>query len=61
MSSSPPDRIIAFAALVQAAQLVDDIAQGRPVDSHDLRPLLASIFATDPTDMQSIYGDITDL
>ncbi len=55
------DRTFAFAAVVQAAQLVDDIAFGRRVDPTHVRPLIRSIFATDPEKFADVYGNLHDL
>lgn len=61
MSDIPVERTFAFAALVQAAQLVDDIAFGRAVRTEHLAPLLRSVFATNPEAFSDVYGGYTGL
>lgn len=61
MSDIPVERTFAFAALVQAAQLVDDIAFGREVRADHLAPLLRSVFATNPDAFADVYGGYTGL
>lgn len=55
------DQCIALAAIAQAAMLVDVAAYGRPFDAARVGPLIDGIFATDPKDAASVFGDLTRL
>lgn len=55
------DQCIALAAIAQAAMLVDVAAYGRPFDAARVGPLVDGIFATDPQDAASVFGDLTRL
>jgi len=49
-------RIIALAALMQAAKSVDDIARKGNCDSHDFHTLIASLFADSSASPDAIFG-----
>ncbi|HFD81397.1 MAG TPA: lysogenization regulator HflD [Gammaproteobacteria bacterium] len=53
---SDSDRALAFAGILQALQLVQDSAYGRPLDKDALHSSLNSILMTDADDVPQVYG-----
>ncbi len=58
MNSTPGNRALALAGLLQATHLVDEAAYGRTVDEAARDALLTSIFHTDPQGVAEIYGGV---
>jgi high frequency lysogenization protein len=56
LSSPLRSQAIALSAICQAALLVHRIANGLATTSGDAIPLTASIFATDPKNIDEVYG-----
>ncbi len=55
------DRTLALAGLFQAVSLVQDIATTGHADSHDLEVCLKSILELDPDNLNTIYGNPSNL
>ena len=55
------DRVIALAAILQAATLVQQIAETGQVDQAEFETLLKSLTATDAASTEAVYGDLTQL
>jgi high frequency lysogenization protein len=54
-------QVMALAAMCQAAQMVQKIAQGKSVNSYDLEMMLSSLVVTDPNSPEDIYRSQADL
>jgi len=54
-------QVMALAAMCQAAQMVQKVAQGKTVNSLDLEMLLSSLIVTDPNSPEEIYRSQADL
>lgn len=61
MNSSVRSQAIALAAICQAALLVHRTANGLTTSPNDVAPLTSSIFATDPTNIEEVYGSVARL
>jgi high frequency lysogenization protein len=59
--SDSSDRSFTFAAIAQAAQLVDDVAYGRLFEQRHVRPIVRGILETDPTSVVGVYGGFGNL
>lgn len=55
------DKALALAGIFQAATLVDRLARTGQADEADMTVCLASILATDPDDVPSVYGGVEGL
>jgi high frequency lysogenization protein len=55
------DQCIAFAAVCQAASLVNRSAHGLATNSREVDPLIKSIFATQPDTIEDVFGSVTNL
>jgi high frequency lysogenization protein len=55
------NQVMALAAMCQAAQMVQQVAQGKTVNSLDLEMLLSSLVVTDPNSPEEIYRSQADL
>ncbi|MCO6413309.1 MAG: high frequency lysogenization protein HflD [Thiogranum sp.] len=58
MTRSDQDRALAFAGIVQALQLVQSTAHGKPYDVEALHTSLNSVFSLDPASVEDVYGGI---
>lgn len=56
MSGTMPERALALAGLLQAAKLVQRVAQEGVFESPDLDAVLASIFRLDADSTEAVYG-----
>jgi len=61
LSSPLRSQAIALAAICQAALLVHRIANGLTTSSDDVVPLIVSVFATDPRNIDEVYGSTARL
>lgn len=61
MTNRERDRVIALAAILQAATLVQQIAETGQVDQAEFETLLKSLTATDAASTEAVYGDLTQL
>lgn len=52
------DQTIALAGLVQACQLVDEIAQTGQCDQHALETSISSLFETNPSSTEAVFGSV---
>ena len=57
-SSALLEQTLAFVGITQAATLVDDIANGRPVSVDGEQVIVAAIFVTDPDSVAEVIGDL---
>lgn len=55
------DRALAFAGILQALQLVQNVAHGKPSDLEDLQASLRSVLKLDATSVEDVYGGIRSL
>lgn len=58
VESSQRNRVIALAALFQAASLVKDLAWHGRCDADEFQTMVASLFSFEATDIGGIYGNI---
>ena len=61
MQSSQNNRVMAFAAICQAAEMVKDIARHDRVDERELSTMLNSLLKVNAPSAVDIYGDLTQL
>lgn len=61
VSYTDRDRVLALAALFQAASCVQQIARRGTTESRDLEVLIYSLFQTDPPSVEAVYGQIAAL
>lgn len=61
MTTSLRDQCISFAGICQSAALVHRTAHGLATSSREIEPLITSIFATDPTTIDDVYGSVNYL
>ena len=63
MSISPRlrDRTIAITAVVQAASLVQQVAETGQVNSADMKVMLESLLVENAPDTESVYGSVSQL
>lgn len=54
-------QVMALAAICQAAQMVQKVAQGKSVNSYELEMMLSSLIITDPSSPEDIYRSQADL
>jgi len=54
-------QVMALAAMCQAAQMVQKVAQGKSVNSYELEMMLSSLIITDPSSPDEIYRSQADL
>jgi high frequency lysogenization protein len=52
------EQTLAFMGIAQAATLVDDIANGRPVSVDGEQAIVAAIFVTDPESVDEVIGNV---
>ncbi|WP_438970054.1 high frequency lysogenization protein HflD [Methylophaga sp.] len=55
------DRTIALSALVQAAALVQQLAETGQINTTELKTMLQSLVIQDPLTTESVYGSVSDL
>ena len=60
MRNKMRDQMLAFVGIAQAATLVSDIANGRPVSVNDEQAIVAAIFVTNPDTVEDVMGEIAD-
>jgi len=58
---NPEERTLAFAGILQALQLVQQSAYGRPCDLVSMQASLGSILAIDSVSVETVYGGIDKL
>ncbi len=58
---SPEDRTLAFAGILQALQLVQQAAYGKPCDLAAMQASLGSILVIDSSSVEAVYGGIDKL
>lgn len=58
MESTQRNRVIALAALFQAASLVKDVAWHGRCDADDFRTMVGSLFSFEAADIDGIYGNV---
>ncbi len=61
MRGTDDERALALAGLLQACQLVQQVAYGRPRDTQALETSIGSIFKLDADSAEAVYGDLTGL
>ncbi|MGB0734240.1 MAG: high frequency lysogenization protein HflD [Pontibacterium sp.] len=61
MSRQHDEQAIALAALFQAAELVDQIANRGMVSQNSLETMMHSLFITDPRQTEDVYGGVEEL
>jgi high frequency lysogenization protein len=54
-------QVMALAAMCQAANMVQKVAQGKSVNTYDLEMMLSSLVVTDPNSPEEIYRSQADL
>jgi high frequency lysogenization protein len=55
------DRTIAISAVVQAASLVQQVAETGQVNSADMKVMLESLLVENAPDTESVYGSVSQL
>ncbi|WP_018952424.1 high frequency lysogenization protein HflD [Thioalkalivibrio sulfidiphilus] len=58
MEASQRNRVIALAALFQAASLVKDVAWHGRCDPDEFRTMVGSLFSFEASDIEGIYGNV---
>lgn len=58
MNNQEVDKALALAGLFQAAALVQQLARTGQVDQTAFEPLIGSVFALDPNNLEDIYGGV---
>lgn len=61
MHKTDSERALAFAGILQALQLVQQTAHGKPVDPLGLQTSIHSIFKLEADDVAEVYGDVQGL
>jgi high frequency lysogenization protein len=61
MNKSNAERTLAFAGILQALQLVQQTAYGKPVDQNALQTSIHSIFSLDANSALDVYGNLQGL
>lgn len=61
MSDAMQDKVLALAGVCQAASLVNEIARRGSCDEQKLETMLNTLLITHPNDVESIYGDRTQI
>ncbi len=61
MSSSYSDRVLALAGVLQACELVQQVARRGSADTHRLEAVLSTLFVTEPDNALSVYGSYAKL
>lgn len=61
MRGNDHERALALAGLLQACQLVQQVAHGRPRDTQALETSIGSIFRLDAESAEAVYGDLSGL
>lgn len=56
MTSKSDQQVIAFAAIFQSAVLVEQLARTGDIPQEALQPLISSLFNTNPSSFNDIYG-----